>query len=398
MQDFIDIERTLVSDNNSKFFNLLESYIPVRKHTIPSSTECYDWKVPNKWEVYKCTVMDSNGNIIINSKDNILHLLNYSNSYKGRIELAELEKHLYYDKNNPDVIPYRTSYYSENWGICLSYNQNKKLTDEYYYIDIETDKPPGEMIIGVSTLQGKSDKEIILTSYYCHPNQANDGMSGVFLLIELYNKLKELELKYTYKFFFWPETIGCIGALHSKLITPHNTEYALVCTTVGVGSKVTYKQTFIGNHTLDNIIKDRDDVDVIKEFKPTGSDERQLSSKHIRIPTGVLTLTPYEDYPEYHTSADNIDLLQLDQLEYMSSLYLDTILSYNRSCEPFLTKYNMYRTIGTPGNTSDELLRNWILFYADGTKTIKDISKLSGYSEHQVADYIDKLKQRGVIE
>ena len=198
VNEFVNKERTLLSDDNHKFFDLLKSYIPVKIHKFKSGTKCFDWEIPKKWKVNKGILKDSSGNIIVDSNDNILHLINYSSSYNGKISLKELKSHLYYDEKLPNAIPYRTSYYSKNWGFCLSYNKYLELKDEYYYVDIDTEFKDDDLLIGEVVIKGKSDKEVILSSYYCHPNQVNDGMSGVLLLMELYNEMRNLDLKYTY--------------------------------------------------------------------------------------------------------------------------------------------------------------------------------------------------------
>ena len=397
------LNRSLVSDDNETALNLINEYIPLQIHKYKSDTQCFDWKIPKKWKVNKGILKDSTGKIILDSDNNILHLINYSNSFKGKISKNNLINHLHYDKNLPNAIPYRTSYYSNNWGFCISYNQFKELNDTIYYIDIDTEFIEGELLIGEAVLKGKSDKEIILTSYYCHPNQINDGLSGVILLTKLYNKLRVLDLKYTYRFFFWPETIGCLTALSQKLIRPENVEYALISTTVGKGDPY-YKRTYLKNHSIDNIIEDI--VKNIRNYIPTGSDERQLSSQNIRIPTGVLTTIPYEEFDEYHTSEDNLDFICIDTINNMVDLYLKILIKYEKYSkyklsidggEPFLSKYNLYRKIGIPGNSNEEVIRNWILHYCDGTKNSIDMSKLINVNENKIIEYIKLFEQNNII-
>ena len=347
-----------------------------------------------------------NGEVVVDVNDNILHLINYSSSYKGKINFEELKNYLHYDKNLPDAIPYRTSYYSDNWGFCLSYNKFLEMDEEYYYVDIDTDFEDDNLLIGEAVISGSTDKEVILSSYYCHPNQANDGLSGVFLLTELFNKMKNLNLKYTYRFFFWPETIGVIAAISQGLIKSKKVEYSLVSTTVGYGDEITYKQTYIGNHSIDNIVEDLDYNININKYNPTGSDERQFSSNGIRIPSGVLTRTPYQEYKEYHTSYDNHNLISIDNIKKMLDIYLKILLNYESyekykistiGGEPFLTKYNLYRTVSVPGHSDNGVIRNWILHYSDGTKNVKDISKLIDIDEDVIFNFIKNFKSKGIL-
>jgi aminopeptidase-like protein len=386
--------------------SLLSKFIPITVHRVKSGVKCFDWTVPQNWSLNKATLADMDGNIILDSEDNILHVVNYSDSFNGKVLKSDLDKHLHFDENLPEAIPYRTSYYHRDWGLCLSKNDFDNLQDLEYYVDIDTSFSDGEMLIGQATIEGGGNKEVVLSSYYCHPNQINDGLSGVFLLAELFNRMKNLDLKYTYRFFFWPETIGAIAALSEGLIDPQVTEYAIVCTTVGHGERVCYKKTFKGDHSLDNVAEDSIKNVEIRDYKPTGSDERQLSSSGPRIPTGVLSLTPYQKYKEYHTSHDNIELISIDNIKSMVDVYKRVILEYEsynkvslatRGGEPFLTKYGMYRLIGTPGNTTSETTRNWILHYADGSKNIKDISKLIGEDEETVQHWVHMMKRKGVL-
>ncbi len=398
-----NLKRTLISDDNKVALNTINDFIPLKIHNFKSGTQCYDWVIPQKWVINKGVLKNLKGDTIINFEDNTLHLINYSNSYKGILDKKILLNNIHTDPHNPNAIPYRTSYYSNNWGFCLQHNKLSDLKDKEYLVDINTEFIDDELLIGEAILKGKSKKEVILTSYYCHPNQINDGLSGVDLLVKIYNKMKSMDLKYTYRFFFWPETIGAITALSQKLINPNKVEYAMVSTTVGKGEPH-YKKTFLNNHSLDNIISNL--VTNQRPYSPTGSDERQFSSSGIRIPTGVLTTIPYEEFPEYHTSQDNLKFISEETINKMVDLYMKIILEYEKypkykvnvkGCEPFLSKYNLYREIGTPGNSENDTLRNWVLHYCDGTKNIKDISKLINIKEDIILKQINKLKNKKVI-
>ncbi len=250
------LNRSLVSDNNTKALDIINNYMPLKRHLFKSNEDCFDWKVPKKWTLKKAVLKDKNGNILIDSNDNILHSLIYGQTFKGQVSLKELSDHLFYIKELPDAIPYRTSYYDKNWGLCLSYNQFKNLSDEHYYVDIESDFSDGYLDIGEAVIKGKTDKEVILTSYICHPRQANDGLSGVISLMLLYDIMKNMNLKYTYRFFFFPETIGSLALISHNIIKAENIEFAIISTCVGYGKDLEYKKTFTNNHSLDNIIKE----------------------------------------------------------------------------------------------------------------------------------------------
>ena len=176
------LNRTLLSDENEDAFSIIGKELPLKTYRIKSGTKCFDWEVPKKWKPIRGILKTEHGNVILDIKDSILHLINYSISFNGSMSLKELKNHLHYDKDTPTAIPYRTSYYSKNWGFCLSYNDYKKLEDCLYEIEIETAFEEGDLLIGEVNVKGKSGREVILSSYYCHPKQANDGLSGVILL------------------------------------------------------------------------------------------------------------------------------------------------------------------------------------------------------------------------
>ncbi len=409
MQSLYKKKRNLLSEDNLSSLDLIGEKIPLKIHRFQSGTDCFDWKIPQQWNLNRGVLKDASGNTIIDSEDNILHILSYSSPYKGEVTKEELLDHVYYDVQLPHAIPYRTSYYSDNWGFCLSYNDFKNLKDDTYTVDIDAKFTDGDLLIGEAVIRGKSDREVILSSYYCHPQQANDGLSGVILLVDLYHKLKEIEsLKYTYRFFFWPETIGALAALSQGLIHKDKVEYALVATTVGYGDKICYKKTYLGNHSLDNLMTSLFKQNIeIKDFVPTGSDERQFSSPNLRIPTGVLTRTPYEEYQEYHTSEDNLDLVAIESIEEMAELYSNILLFYEKDPryelqtkggEPFLTKSNLYRQVGTPGHTDSEKLRNWVLFLSDGNHTVIDMSVKTSFEEAEIEECLQTLTANNIVK
>ena len=171
---------------NEKTFSILERYIPLKLYNIPTGTKCFDWSVPKKWILKKAILKDLNGNVILDASNNILHVINYSNSYEGIVTKKELDNHIYIGEK---YIPYRTAYYSDAWGFCVTRDQYLHLTDERYKVEIETEFVDSFMTLGECYIKGQTDKEVILTSYICHPNQANDGLSGVQLLVNLYHKL-----------------------------------------------------------------------------------------------------------------------------------------------------------------------------------------------------------------
>ncbi len=412
-EDFVkscfEVKKSLIG--NDEFIDFLKAHAPIKIHKFRSGTGVYDWTIPQKWIVKKGQLRDLSDNVILDYESNNLSLLTHSSSFVGTVSRKDLEKHLFYKEDMPDAIPWMHSYFSENWGFCLTKNQYKNLTDKEYKVDIRTEFIDDFLNIAELEIKGETDRQVIITTYTCHPNMASDNVSGILLLLRLFGLLRGRKTKFTYKFFFFPETIGSLTLLSSGLIDVNNVEYALVGTCVGVGDEIHYKKTYVGNHSIDLIIEDvLDEFSNVKirDYWPTGgSDERQLSSPKVRIPTGTIMRSPYGEFPEYHTSLDNLDLISIEKIEEMSRVHERAILSYEKypkyevchdGGEPFLTKYNLYRTMGgTHKNYIHEHVRSWVLFLSDGCHNIKDMSKKSGFSEHEIQQSIDVLLDRGIV-
>lgn len=411
-KEIFQLNRSLLGPANNEALRKIGSFLPIKTHLFPSGAKVLDWKIPQEWQCHSAVLRDETTNkIILTAQDTILHVVNYSQPFEGKVSYGQLISHLHFVKKSPDAIPYRTSYYSDNWGLCLSYAQFLKLNpDHEYYVEIDTSFKNGHLAIGEATLPGKLKKEVILTSYLCHPQQAHDGLSGVVLLIMLYHLLRGTRTKFTYRFFFIPETIGSIALLATHQLRPQNIEYALVATCVGAGNTINYKQTYLGNHTLDHVVKNalkrKKYPYRVRPYWPQGSDERQLSSPSVRIPTGSLMGNVYQEYPEYHTSADNLSYVQWQKIKMFANLYQQIIREYERSPklqttmkggEPFLTKHKLYRSLGIPGHNKAEIIRSWVLFLADGAHTIQDIAAYSGFTENELAPYVKELTQAKLI-
>ena len=409
LNKLFNIKKKLIG--NDEFVQFMENDFSADIHRYKSGTDVYDWKIPKKWNVIKGLLKDSNGDIILDYNVNNLNILTYSKSYNGKVSRKELEEHLFYKDELPDAIPWVHSYYSDNWGFCLTKNMYNHLNDDYYYVDIETQFEDDFLNIAELKIDGKSDREVILTTYVCHPYQASDNVSGMYLLLKLYDILKNKNLKYNYRFLFFPETIGSLTSLSHGLVKPDKVEYSLIATCVGVGDVINYKKTFDGNHSIDTItesvLNDFDDVNIRQYWPDGGSDERQFSSPKVRIPTGTIMRSPYGEYPEYHTSADNLELISIEQMDEMVDIHKDVILSYENypkyeichdGGEPFLSKYNLYRSLGgTHENYDTESIRNWVLFLSDGNNNIKDISKKSKFSEDEIRKMVDLLLSKNII-
>jgi aminopeptidase-like protein len=410
------ITRSLTGNGNRESLRILSEIIDLKITEVPSGTQCFDWNVPPEWNIKEAWIKDSKGNKIVDFSENNLHILGYSEPFQGKLSFEELKSHLYTLPDQPDLIPYLTSYYKRRWGFCLTHNQFLQLDqNETYEVFINSSLDDnGSMTIGEAVIKGKSDKEIMFSTYICHPSLASNELSGPLVSAFIYSKLKEQkELKYTYRFIFVPETIGSIYSLSVK--GEHwkkHLKAGFVITCIGDDGKFTYKRSRIGNSLPDRavemILNQTETEFNIVDFFPSGSDERQYCSPGFNLPVGSLMRTMYGKYHEYHTSADNKDYVSFEAMEKSVQKYLDVIelLEKNEKyinkmpyCEPQLGKRGLYPTLGSQKGTEDFVkAMMWILNLADGTNDLITISGKSKIPAKDLFPVVDKLIANGILE
>ena len=411
------ILRSITGEGVRETHKILKEIIPLKTIEIPSGTKVHDWVVPKEWGISDAYIIDPNGNKICNIKKNNLHVLNYSTPINKTVSLNELQKHLYSIKELPNAIPYLTSYYGKNWGFCIQDNIRKKLKPGKYRVLIDSKHFNGSMTISDKVLKGKSKKEILFTTYTCHPSMANNELSGPLVSAFLYKKLSSLKKRYfTYRFVFHPETIGSIAYLSKKgKYLKKNVFAAYNLTCLGLkGSPTTYKRSRIGNSISDlvaeKILKNKHKKGLkISDFYPSGGDERQYCSPGYNLPMGVIMRGVPGSYPEYHSSMDNKKKISIKTLIEMINIFFEICkffesfkykkininkthnlrkkrvkknncyLNLNPYCEPHLSKRNLQKTIDSSRIIRVELYAiKWLLCYSDGFHDIKSISKKSG--------------------
>ncbi len=412
------ITRSLTGNGNRETLKILSEIVTdLQVNEIPSGSQCFDWTVPPEWNIREAWIKDSKGNKIVDMADNNLHIMGYSEPFKGKLSFAELRPHLYSLPDQPDVIPYLTSYYKRRWGFCLTHNQLLSLDpNETYevFIDSTLDEN-GSMTIGEAIIKGKTDKEILLSTYICHPSMANNELSGPLVTSFIYKHLKEKEgdLKYTYRFLFVPETIGSICSLVTK--GEHwkkNLEAGFVVTCAGDSGPFTYKRSRRGNALPDRaaelILKQTEEYFKIRDFFPTGSDERQYCSPGFNLPVGSLMRTMYAEYPEYHTSADNKEFISFEAMEKSVKKYLEILELIEKNekyinqmpyGEPQLGKRGLYPTLGSQKQVRDRVnAMMWVLNLADGEHDLIDISLRSKVPVKELYPVINKLLEKGLLK
>jgi aminopeptidase-like protein len=401
--ELFPICRSITGDGVRETLKILSKHIPLEIHEVPTGTKVFDWTVPKEWNIRDAYVKNPKGEKIIDFKQSNLHVLNYSVPIRRTLPLTELKEHLFTLPDHPDWIPYKTSYYKENWGFCLSHNQFVSLEGGDYEVVVESTLADGNMTYGETFIPGQSKDEILISTHICHPSLANDNLSGVCTAAFLAKHLRDIKVKYTYRFLFIPGTIGAIAWLALNKEKTKEIKHGLVLTGVGDSGKMTYKRSRKGcvliDRAAEHVLKHSGDDYSIRDFSPYGYDERQYCSPGINLPTGRLSRTPYGEYPEYHTSADNLSFVKKGSLADSFRKVLDifdvlegdkTYVNLNPMCEPQLGKRGVYDEIGP-----HQLAMLWVLNFSDGGHSLLDISEKSGIRFDSIcaaADVLFKLK------
>ena len=409
------INRSLTGNGNRDSLKIIEEIVDLNISEIPSGTKCFDWIVPPEWNVKEAWVQDGSGKKIIDFAISNLHLVGYSEPFHGKLTLIELKKHLYSMPDQPTLIPYVTSYYKRRWGFCMSHNQLTDLKHGEYEVFIDsTLNDKGSMTIADAIIPGKSRKEILFTTYICHPSMANNELSGPLVSSFIYQALKKRKgtLKYTYRFAFVPETIGSIYYLskngnHFK----ENLLAGLVITTVGDRGKFTYKRSraenSLTNRAVETILSNSNKDYQVEDFFPMGSDERQYCSPGFNLPVGSLMRTRYGKYKEYHTSGDDKSFISFEAMADTIDLYIEVVdliennckpINFLPDCEPQLGKRGLYPDISSSlEKTQIVEAIQWVLNYSDGLHDTIDIINKSKLKPSLIYSAIKLLNEAGLL-
>jgi aminopeptidase-like protein len=404
--------RSITGNGLRETLNVIKRHIPLEIHEVPTATKVFDWTVPKEWNIKDAYIKNSKGERIIDFKKSNLHVVNYSVPIKNTMPLKELKEHLFTLPDYPDWIPYRTSYYNESWGFCLSHKQFLELKEDEYEVCIDSSLEDGYLTYGEYYIQGELTDEVLISCHVCHPSLCNDNLSGISLATFLAKLLSPLSLRYSYRFLFIPGTIGSIIWLSLNESQIHRIKHGLVVVCVGDPSKFTYKKSRQGDAEIDRVVtyilKQSNDEHKIIDFFPYGYDERQYCSPGFNLPVGCLMRGQHGCFPEYHTSADNLDFVQpaflLDSfLKYLSVI---SILENNRKyvntnakCEPQLGKRGLYKTIGgAKADYINQLAVLWTLNLSDGQHTLLNIAERAGIEFDEVKKVVDLLLQHGLLQ
>ena len=412
LKELFPINRSLSGEGVRETLKILKRENPeLTIHSIKSGSQVFDWEVPNEWNCFKAYIITPDGKKICDYNQNNLHLVQYSIPFEGELELEELQKHLYSLPNLPDAIPYVTSYYKKRWGFCISENERKKLKKGKYKVVIKSELKKGVINYADIVIPGKSKKEIMFSTYICHPSMANNELSGPVLATFLAKYIKSLDNYYTYRFIFAPETIGSLIYLSKHLnYLKENVIAGFILTCVGDERTYSYMPSRYGNTLADKVALNLlEDIKNYKKysFLQRGSDERQYCSPGVDLPICSVMRSKYAEYPEYHTSLDNLDLVTPkglnDSFEFYKKVidvlennfyYKVTVLG-----EPQLGKRGLYPDACTPDTNYNLafLYRNF-LAYADGKNDLIDIANILQISANELIDIAKLFLKHKLVE
>lgn len=384
--------RSITGNGFRETLNIIKDYIPLEVREVPTGTEVFDWTVPKEWNIKDAYIKNSQGKKIVDFHNSNLHVVNYSVPVNQKMSLDELKGHLFTLPDYPNWIPYRTSYYKESWGFCLTHEQYLNLQDGEYEVVIDSTLESGHLTYGEYFIAGETAEEVLISCHSCHPSLCNDNLSGIAVAVFLAQHLSQLPLRYSYRFLFIPGTIGSVTWLCHNEAQAYNIKHGLVLTCVGDAGKFTYKKSRQGQAEIDKITeyvlsKSGKEYEVI-DFFPYGYDERQYCSPGFNLAVGCFMRSPHGSFPEYHTSADNLEFVKP---EYVADSYTQclavleilennkTYLSKNPKCEPRLGKRGLYRAVGGQAEEAlNELAILWVLNLADGEHSLLAMAQRSG--------------------
>lgn len=409
--ELFPINRSITGNGVRQTLNYIKKIIPeLQINEVPSGTQCFDWTIPKEWNCNEGYIITPNGDKICDFSINNLHIVGYSTPVDMDIEYEQLIEHLYYLEEQPNAIPYITSYYKERWGFCLKYEDFKQLEKGIYKVKIDSKLEDGSLTYGEVLIPGKIDKEIFLSTYVCHPSMANNELSGPVVTTALVNFIKNMKnRKYSYRILFIPETIGSICYLSRNIDTmKQNIIAGFNITTIGDDRAYSFIPTRYGNTLSDRVSKHilKDTKYIEYSYLDRGSDERQYCAPGVDLPIATICRTKYGEYPEYHTSLDDLTIISptglyggYDKLK-QAIVLLEKNEKYrvNVLCEPQLGKRGLYPTIST--KSSGEIVRDMMNFiaYADGNNDLIDIANIINTKAEDLYEIVEKLAKANLIE
>ena len=409
-EELYPICRSITGDGIRRTLAMIQERIPLRTFEVPTGTSVFDWTVPKEWNIRDAYIKVPGGERVVDFRKSNLHVLNYSIPVHSTMPLSELKSHLFTIPEHPDWIPYRTSYYHEDWGFCLAHKQMLALEDGEYEVCIDSTLADGHLTYGECYLPGRSTDEVLISCHACHPSLANDNLSGLTVATFLVQLLSRRDLRYSYRFVFVPGTIGAITWLSRNREAAGRIRHGLVLTCIGDRGAFHYKRSRQEDAEVDravtHVLRHSVPSSTVLPFSPDGYDERQYCSPGFNLPVGCLMRSVWGTFPEYHTSADNLDFVAAESLAeslHVCASVFD-VLENNRSYqnlapfgEPQLGRRGLYHTMGGTAPKSEISARLWVLNLSDGHHSLLDIAERSDLPFAMLHDAAELLLCNGLL-
>jgi aminopeptidase-like protein len=402
--------RSITGEGVRQTLAILGERIPLEVHEVGTGTPVFDWTVPKEWNIRDAYIADESGRRVVDFRASNLHVLGYSVPVEERLPLARLRERLFTLPDRPTVVPYRTSYYEETWGFCLSEERLRGLPEAEYDVRIDSTLEPGHLTYGELFLPGETGDEVLVYAHTCHPSLANDNLSGLAVATSLAEELGGRSRTLSYRFVFAPGTIGSLTWLARNEERLSRIRHGLVLAGVGDAGLPTYKRSRRGDAPIDrafaHLLGRRGDGSEIRAFAPWGYDERQFCSPGFDLPVGRLSRTPHGEYPEYHTSADDLSFVRAESLADSRRLCLDAFELLERDRvyrnlspkgEPQLGRRGLYGSLGGEPDRSTELALLWVLNLSDGRHSLLEIAELSGLAFDAVSRAAEALLEHHLL-
>jgi aminopeptidase-like protein len=410
MEELFPICRSITGDGVRQTLASIGQRIPLEVHEVPSGTQVLDWTVPDEWNIRDAYVAATGSDRVIDFRASNLHIVNYSEPVHTTMSLEELRPHLHTHADRAEWVPYRTSYYTRTWGFCLSQTALESLADGEYDIRIDSTLEPGSLTYGECVLRGERADEILITTHVCHPSLANDNLSGIAVLTELGAALASSPRRLTYRLLFIPGTIGSLTWLARNEASLGAVVGGLVLACVGDSAPLTYKRSRRGDAAVDraatHVLRERDERARVLEFSPWGWDERQFNSPGFDLPVGSLSRSREDEYEEYHSSADDLDLVQAERLQdtLEAALAILDVLERDRRLvntspkgEPQLGRRGLYPGMGGGEAGVEQRAMLWLLNQSDGTASVLDIAERSSIPFPILVGCAERLEEAGLL-
>jgi aminopeptidase-like protein len=412
--ELFPLPRSLTGDGVRETLRVVAEHVPLELAEVATGTPVFDWRVPREWNVRDAWIADSTGRRIVDYGASNLHLVGYSVPIRQTMTGAELQEHLHSLPAEPDRIPYRTAYWADTWGFCVTERQRDGISpDASYEVVIDASLEEGSLTYGEAVLPGASEEEVLLSTYVCHPSLANDNVSGIAVLAMLGRHLADRPLRRTHRLLFSPGTVGPLTWLSRNLERLDRIEAGLVVACVGDRGPLRYKRSRRGGSLVDRAathVLGSHPGAIVEEFVPWGGDERQFCSPGFDLPVGALTRTPHGLYAEYHSSADDLELIDAASLgdSLVTSLEVLDVLERDRTYrsrypygEPQLGRRGLYREVSTGAPRADEASQRallWVLNQSDGTNSLLDVAERAELPFAVVAEAADALVEAELLE